>query len=334
MGEKDKMGFRIYIGLLFFSILSLQAQDYQLGHGVKLADALNIGAYFSTEYEYKEDEEKAKVDDIAFLMYGQIDERFSYLAELEAANFYEYDFKNHSSTDNTRFQIERLYIDYMESDYLRLRAGKFITPIGYWNLEPINVLRDTTSNPLYSYTMFPKFVTGVNLSGYTSLDESVQYNIFAQATRDLDEEYMNILNDHFFGASLEKEFSPELTAGLSIGEFVTLTKRRYIFVQCNAKYDAYPFKLFGEGVIRSSQDTQEQDSEAMYLQGSYNYSLEHMFVTRFEYYKEEELRDEEASLFLVGYSYRPLYPVSIKAEYQWHSLEKEDKFLVSFSVIF
>ncbi|MCD6258377.1 MAG: hypothetical protein J7J31_02120 [Helicobacteraceae bacterium] len=325
---------RFCIVLIFFSIVSLQAQDYQLGHGLKLADALNLGAYFSTEYEYKEDEEKAKIDDIAFLMYGQIDERFSYLAELEAANFYEYDFKDRSSSDNTTFQVERLYVDYMESDYLRFRAGKFITPIGYWNLEPINVLRDTTSNPLYSYTMFPKFVTGVNLSGYLSMDESVQYNIFAQGTRDLDEEYMNILNDHFFGASLEKEFSPELTAGLSVGEFVTLTNERYVFLQCNAKYDSYPFKLFGEGVIRSSRDTQKHYSEAMYLQGSYNYSLEHMLVTRFEYFEEEELSQNGESLFLLGYSYRPIYPVSLKAEYQWHSLKEQDKFLVSFSVIF
>lgn len=328
------MGYRLCVVFLWFSIVSLQAQEYQLGHGVKLADALNLGAYFSTEYEYKEDEEKAKVDDIAFLMYGQLNERLSYLVELEAASFYEYDFKNHKSTRNTTFRTERLYFDYAESDNLSIRAGKFITPIGYWNLEPINVLRDTTSNPVYASAMFPKFVTGVNANGYLPMDGSIRYNIFAQATRDIDEEYMNILNDHFFGASAEKEFSSEWTAGLSIGEFITLTNKKYHFLGCNAKYDAYPFKLFGEGIIRTSDDAHEQYSKAMYLQGSYNYSLEHMLVTRYEYYKEEELSKSGESLFLLGYSYRPIYPVSIKAEYQWHTLKEQDKFLVSFSVIF
>lgn len=70
-----------------------------------------------------------------------------------------------------------------------------------------------------------------------------------------------------------------------------------------------------------------------YLQASYPLSDKHTFVSRYEYFDDNDVIGKD-QLFLFGYSYRPIYPVSIKAEYQWHEQSEQNKFLASFSVIF
>lgn len=325
----------IYLPLLLLcTLVSGEELQYKLGQGLKLDDMLTIGGYISSEYEHAKKEESVKIDDLALIAYGNMGESFSYLTELEAINFYTYDMEQHQSETNKKFHIERLYVDYASSDIFKLRAGKFITPVGYWNLEPINVLRDTTSNPIYASSMIPRFVTGVNLYGYLPFDDTAQYYLFGQKTEDFDEEYINIKNEHFFGAGIAKEMSGEWHVGASAGEFITLDKEHFYFLQANTKYESYPFKIMAEAIYRTSKDTRENSSYAAYVQGHYNFSLEHMLVSRVEAYKEENISDGGEELFLLGYSYRPIYPVSIKAEYQWHSIAKKDRFVASFSVLF
>ncbi|MBN2782375.1 MAG: hypothetical protein JXQ66_03960 [Campylobacterales bacterium] len=193
---------------LIFSIFllsSLVLHAYELGKGYKFNEQLHLGGYFSTDYSLSEDERVFRLDDVAILAYGSLNDNISYLAELEAAPVYKYEYKTNTETTSLKFHKERFYIDYKYSQNINFRVGKVITPIGYWNLEPINVLRETSSNPILSNQIFPKFVTGFDIYGYVPNFESLRYNIFAQHNKDLDDEYINIKNKHFFGVSLENE---------------------------------------------------------------------------------------------------------------------------------
>jgi len=326
---------KIAASLCLAAALYGQPAEYTLGNGFTLSDALKIGAYFSTEYEIGDDERSFKIDDIAILAYGELYPTLTYLAELEAVNFYSHNFENEIEEHNTEFHIERLYLDYRHSDLVGVRAGKLITPIGYWNLEPINVLRDTTSNPYYAQNMFPRFVSGVDVSGYLPTFDSTTYHLFAQKNRDLDEEYINIANEHFFGLSIDHELSMDWMVGGSVGQFVTQSDDQYDFIQMHIKYDGYPFTIRAEGILRfcDYDDSRTEYSGAAYVQGLYRYAPEHAIVSRYEYYSDDGL-DVEDNVFLLGYSYRPIFPVSLKAEYQWHSLSHENRLLTSFSVLF
>ncbi len=323
------------ISTLVVIAISLQAEPYTLGQGLHINPILNIGGYFSSEFESKNSDETLTLDDVAVMAYGEINPMFSYLAEMEAVGFYHKNLSTGEESGSQKFHVERLYGDLWLSDAYNLRFGKMITPIGYWNTEPINVLRDTSSNPLYSKLLFPKFLTGIDLNGYIPGMDSTHYHLFAQNNRDLDEHYINIPNTHFFGLSVEKEFSMDWTGGGSIGEYMTLTDQRTRFIQANVKYDDTQWQVMSEVMLAGNEFASNVHSSTLsgYVQGMYRYSLEHAFVGRYEYYNNNHTNYED-NIAVIGYSYRPWYPVSLKGEYQWHSMNDENALLFSFSVLF
>jgi hypothetical protein len=319
------------IGLVY----ALHAEPYQLGRGVPISDTLNVGGYFSSEFESNHQSNNLTLDDIAIMAYGDINPMLSYFSEFEAIDFYHKNFSNESEGSNKKLHVERFYGDLWMSDSINLRFGKQITPIGYWNMEPINVLRDTTSNPLYSMLLFPKFLTGADLNGYIPQTQGVRYHLFGQNNHDLDEEYINIPNTHFFGFALENEISTDWSNGGSIGEYITKTNQRTRFIQAGAKYDDIHWQVLTEGLIAKSEYPEQTEKYALsgYAQAMYRYTEEHAVIARYEYLNDHHT-DYKDNIFILGYSYRPLYPVSLKGEYQWHSQNDENRALFSFSVLF
>lgn len=324
--------------IFFFSftlISLLHAEEYTLGRGVAFDDALHVGSYFSTVLESNKRNDSWMLDDVAVLAYGDINPMFSYLAEAEAVGFYSKNLTDGSEGGSKKFHAERVYGDLWFSDDFNIRFGKMITPIGYWNKEPINVLRDTTSNPLYSTLLFPRLLTGIDINGYVPAVEGLRYHLFGQNNRDLDEEYINIPNNHFYGLALEQEFSMDVSAGASIGEYITKTSQRTRFLQAGTKYDDSQWQFMLEGLIAKSEYSNGQNDYALsgYAQAIYHFNPEHALIGRYEYFNDHHT-DYKDNIAIFGYSYRPLYPVSLKGEYQWHSLHDENRALFSLSVLF
>ncbi len=325
-----------FLSLFSLTLLSLvHAADYELGHGVRINDAINVGGYFSVELESNQHNDTFTLDDVAVLAYGDINPMISYLAEFESIGFYHKNFTDGTKDENHKFHIERLYGDLWMSDAFNLRFGKQITPIGYWNMEPINVLRDTTSSPLYSKFLFPKFLTGIDINGYVPQTEGLKYHLFAQNNHDMDEEYINIPNTHFFGFALDQEISMDWNTGGSIGEYIAKTGQRTRFIQGNFKYDDTRWQVLTEALAAKSEYGNRQDDYTFsgYTQAMYRYTPEHALIGRYEYYNDHHT-DYKDHILTLGYSYRPLYPVSLKGEYQWHSQNDENRALFSLSVLF
>ncbi|ADR35133.1 hypothetical protein Sulku_2474 [Sulfuricurvum kujiense DSM 16994] len=325
-----------FLSLFSLTLLSLiHAAEYELGHGIRVNDAINVGGYFSTELESNQQSDTFTLDDVAVLAYGDINPMVSYLVELESVGFYHKNFTDGTETQSHKFHIERLYGDLWMSDDFNIRFGKQITPIGYWNMEPINVLRDTTSSPLYSKFLFPKFLTGIDINGYVPQTQGLKYHLFAQNNHDMDEEYINIPNTHFFGFALDQEISMDWNTGGSIGEYIAKTGQRTRFIQGNFKYDDTRWQVLTEALAAKSEygDRQDDYTYSGYTQAMYRYSPEHALIGRYEYYNDHHT-DYKDHILTLGYSYRPLYPVSLKGEYQWHSQNDENRALFSFSVLF
>jgi len=321
---------------LFSAVCNLFAEPYTLGHGVQINDTVNVGGYFSSEFESNSNADSFTLDDVAVMAYGDVNPMFSYLAELEAVGFYHKNLTDGTESGKQKFHAERFYGDLWLCDAYNLRFGKQLTPIGYWNLEPINVLRDTTSNPLYSTLLFPRFLTGIDINGDIPESEGVKYHLFGQATRDVDEEYINIPNSHFYGLSVNKDLSMESNIGGSIGEYIALrTHERTRFIQANAKYDNDEWSLTVEAIAAQTEymDNRTDRTISGYAQGMYRFDAQNAIVGRYEYYDRRH-DDYTDHVGIIGYSYRPLYPISLKGEYQWHSQSGEDRFLASFSVLF
>lgn len=320
----------------FILLSSLYAEDYEMGHGLTLSEKLHIGAYISADYESSNDKKQFRLDDVAILAYGRVLPELSYLVELEATPFYQKNYTTGAENSNQRFYYERAYADYGYSEMFNFRVGKQISPIGYWNLEPINVLRDTSSDPLYSYMMFPKYLTGVDIYGYADESATVKYHAFVQKNNNLDGETLNITTDRFFAFSLEHELNSEISYGGSAGNFVTKNKEHTNFVQIDGKYDIYPFVFQMEAAYNSNDDTiQDEQTYRVggYGQGIYHFNIRHALIGRYEYFHDSS-NSQTNNIGVLGYSYRPIYPVSLKGEVQYNSDERLNKFIISFSVLF
>ncbi|MDH5464489.1 MAG: hypothetical protein OEW60_02610 [Thiovulaceae bacterium] len=323
--------------LLVISIFHLSAEDkYTLGNGYKFFDALTIGGYFTTDYTASATSSSLTADDIAVLAYGKLSNRLSYLGEFESKDTYTVNFQDSTTVDNFQVHIERLNFDYKVSEKINFRVGKQITPIGYWGAQPISVLRDTTSNPVFSTTMYPKLFTGIDAYGYLPFTESTKYHLLLQKNEDLDSDYNNILTDQFFAFALDSEININWRVGGSIGHFINLADEVFYFVQLNTQYDFHPFTFSAEIIRNQAQSPSQNDYTrlgAFYLQLLYRQSPKHIWVTRLEHSRDPMTLNEE-SFLVAGYSFRPLYPISLKTEYQWHEYNVNNKFILSFSVLF
>ncbi len=327
--------------IIFLLILSLYSDDeYQLGEGVQISSSplpLYVGGYFSIDYKSMDDTDRYRIDDLAFLAYGAHD-NFSYVGEVEFKEFYVQS-KTENETTIARDQhlyIERLYVDYnFEQNYL-LRVGKFNSPIGYWNLLPINALRETTSSPVSTQIIFPKFTTGLSASHTSYSDNEIKIDLMLQNNSDVDDEYNNYKIDRHYGVGISYE-KDDLTYKVNLGFFHKVIDHNIYpdnlhYLLLSAKYEKDNYQILAElGTQRSYYKF--TTNYAGYIQGLYHFTQKHIGAIRVESY-DDAARDDKDHMAIFAYTYRPLYPVALKGEYQLHSSSEFNQFLFSFSVLF
>ena len=320
---------------IFIIFLSLHAQvNYELGNGIQVGSLpLYLGGYFSLNYENRADTKKYYIDDLSILGYGSYD-KFSYMAELEYHDLYSQTSIGDDTTikRDTQLHPERLYFDYDYNENYTFRAGRYNSSIGFWNLLPINVLRQTTSDPK-TQDLFPNFTTGADITYASYNDSEFKVDLMLENNKDIDPTYNNYNIDKLygFGAAYEKDdYSIKFNAGY-FRTLNTMNDNLYYFL-LSAKYDTDDYELSSE-VGRQESKERITTPYAGYLQGLYRFSSKHIGIIRLESY-DDKLQDRSDTFSVLGYTYRPSYPVAIKSEYQFHTLNKENQFLFSVSVLF
>lgn len=99
----------------------------------------------------------------SFLVSGTPAPRFAYFGEIEAVSRSD---ENYARLETEHaLDLTRLYGEYTFSDALRVRLGRFLTPIGEWNELHAEPLTWTSIRPLTTYRSFAKSVTGALLAG-------------------------------------------------------------------------------------------------------------------------------------------------------------------------
>lgn len=150
----------------------------------------------------------------ALLLSGTLARRLSYFGELEAASTTR---QNWTGNDEDEFLfLERLYLEYAFGDALRLRAGRFLTPVGQWNEIHAEPLTWTAHRPLTTYRPFAKSMTGIMAAGQVVLaGHDAGFATYAafpgEAFREREESYFL----HALGARGALELAPGLYVGVS-----------------------------------------------------------------------------------------------------------------------
>ena len=128
-------------------------------------ERIRLGGYAAITFTRTTDSSAVRIAEgnVSALLSGSLTSRVSYLAELDAVSSSRENYAGRQ--DDRQFEIARLYAEYSQSDLLRLRVGRFLTPIGQWNEIHAEPLTWTAVRPLATYRSFAKYSTGALLAG-------------------------------------------------------------------------------------------------------------------------------------------------------------------------
>lgn len=191
---------------------------YRPGRGLRVGSTgLVIGGFTNIKAE---DTDEAggefSLDKLDFFFIFDRYTRFRAVADLQLKDIFVAD-DEQAGTGDFAFDVRRLFGDFTISDQLRIRAGTFLTPVGYWNLILAPPLTWTTENPLIAEeTFFQQTTTGVMLDGSVTLHHGrFGYAVFSQFLDPLEDDPDLHPPEHTAGVRLTYDHGPKLSLGLS-----------------------------------------------------------------------------------------------------------------------
>jgi len=295
---------------------------YDLGRGLKLIDtaegSLNLGGHLS--FDYRNDSEfnssqrqSLNLQDIGLMAYGDIGENFSYLAEIGNDNAYSYNIKNNTMSHQS-LELKRLYGEYAFSDKLKIKLGRFLTPIGIWNPIYINALRETTVRPFVATAYYPDIITGVQVFGYLDEEQILEYAIFQQLQAEEKESVSKIPTTQFLGGELRYNFDLASRMALVAGQYDSpAIKEKVKLLGFNGQIDLESREFSLELLHKNSHWKEDEWEEiSWYLQYVEHLKEKHAMVLRVG--QQKHLKRWDSYEFLLGYNYKPLSSLSIKTE--------------------
>lgn len=182
-------------------------------------DGFHLGGYTSVNFnKHPGGVAEVALDEVSLFVSWDGDERWRMFSEIELEEPLRWQEGESISDDDAYFDIERLYLDYVYSERATVRMGRFLTPIGRWNLIHAAPLVWTTQRPLVTNQLFPLNINGVMLQGAQPLGDAVlEYAVYGEVVQDMRENEHEIPYDEPFGARLA--LSGKIEAGLSLLDF-------------------------------------------------------------------------------------------------------------------
>ncbi len=285
-----------------------------MGRGLKIEPfRMTLGGYITLIMEKVRTRSSLELSEVALLLYGTPLKRVSYFTEIEGIGLWN---SEEGFPREGRYpQVERLYVEVKAQEWLNIRVGKFITPIGLWNLYHIDVLKWTASDPEVAVSFYPRFTTGLMI--YGDLSHGVSYSLFFQENRGISEGLNNFLSRKVRGIDVKVELGKKVLAGLNGGEF-ELERRgeKLSFLGAYASVDLGRAEIWSEAMYGTEEEPYYSGKEhriAFYLQGTYRVFKGNYMVARFDYL--EDLSEGRGGGYLVlGWNFRPVYYFSLKIE--------------------
>lgn len=317
------------------------ARRYQLGQGYRLGDSgFTLGGYGGLVA--RDDlgrDPQAALDSLSALLWWDGGGRWHFFSELELEDVLVAR-PGDTTTDEAELVLERFYVDYARSDALKLRVGKFLTPIGRWNLIHAAPLTWTTSRPLITEATFPTNTTGGMLYGVLPwTDNGVEYSLYATPGEELfPEDELDTFREAV-GARVATALLPNTQFGLSYANFEqeNSTDERKELFGADVLWSWHRYELSGELAYRSvARGGETRDEQGGYLQFVAPLRPRLFAVLRYESFRASEPA-QDLDLAIGGLNFRPRPAVALKAEYSHGGGDLGDQaegFLASIAVLF
>ena len=185
---------RVWLSLLILTggssaLADDAAPGYQLGRGYALGDTgITLGGYASAHLDAQDRNPwYFNLNSLSAFVTWDNGSKLRFFSETEAENILTAGGNQRFSDSDTNLHFERLYLDYLATDKLSIRLGKFLTPVGQWNLIHVDPLVWTTTRPIATYNLFAPYATGVMLQGSIPFGEQfLEFSLFNDYSSVLD----------------------------------------------------------------------------------------------------------------------------------------------------
>ena len=297
--------------------------EYHLGHGYRLGDSgVTLGGYASAEILRPSGRSWSfQAEDISLFVTAEKG-RWRFFSETEVNDALSAGNGEAFGIRRARFDAERLHLDYTLAEELKFRIGKFLTPVGRWNLIHADPLVWTTSRPRVTAAPFAPHATGVMAFGdFNALDREWNYSLYAGGKNQLDmkkpDESLDSVYRDTFGVRVVNEMPGRFQMGASYAHFeqVEFFPGSRDLAELDFFWTRNRMELSGEFAYRWSAG---KDDWGLYLQGVAPLPLplgENVYaIGRYEAFQRED-SSRLANRWVAGLAYRPLPPLVFKVEY-------------------
>lgn len=313
--------------------------SYQAGRGVRVGETgLVLGGFVTTEVERQEEgDSRGGLDSVNLLVFLDPVPFAHLFTELEWGPLAQLERGQEGVHSNTNVTVKRLYLDFGTSDVVNVRFGKFLTPIGRWNVAPREPLLWTTSDPLIVEKVFDNTATGAMLFGSVfPRGGALSYSLYGSFLDQPDVDRDEVSATDSVGAHLEWASLAGWTVGASYfasegrdREWNHLGAADFLW-QLHERVEVSSEVLFGEGSRKNG------GLWGLYLQGVVETVRTLYLVGRYEHF-DPPGTGRAVNLFDVGFAWVPVPYLRLKADYLFadHRRElSEPGFRLSLSLLF
>ncbi len=321
---------RVFI-LLFVALLSMVSlptavaddtgSTYHLGNGYPVGETgFRLGGYASAQMGAPRAAPKYfDVSDLSLFLTWDNGSRLRFFSELEVGDAFRAKGHQALGTQDAHFEFERGYFDALVNNHLTVRIGKFLTPIGQWNVIHAAPLVWTSSRPVATENLFSTHASGLMLHGSVPLAKrQLEYSVYGDVSDNIDPHRSQGPFENAIGAHLRYFLDDSLQLGASFSDFALNepSPARYFLSGFDVAWSYQKFELSGEIVYRASGHAYTKNTWQGFLQSAIPTPLDpHWFVIgRYEFF--DQLKDKTGQVGLLGLAYRPLPPVIWKLEYR------------------
>jgi hypothetical protein len=300
--------------------------NYQWGRGINLlSDQLTIGGYANTSFEkINAKKNSLTLNDLSLFISASLSDSVRFFSEIELEDSLS---TEHISNFNASLKVERLYIDYLTTDDVTVRVGKWLTPFGRWNVIHAAPLVWTTTRPFITdELLFPSHASGAMVSKKFNVNEhNLDVAFYVDDSEHLDLRKDPIDFENALGSRINMELTEQLQIGFSYLNFkqADINERRNHLFGVDLLWTKNDYELQMEASYRHNPSVQG-DEKGFYIQGVAPLGSKVFAVSRYEYLEGAHQVNftrlqSSTHAAVTGLVWRPFVPMAIKAEYRFGS---------------
>lgn len=308
-----------------------QPAPYTLGQGLYFPQqGLRVGGYADLHfYDIKDHHPTYSFRDVSLFVTKDLGPRWQAFVELDLGDALDVSGR-HASSHDSELSVERLYLDYHVDQAVNFRYGKFLTPVGEWNLVHADPLTWTVSRPLTTSAAFARHVTGAMMFGTTPVagndldywlyvDDSSHLHIgqdqdHAYDSFGADSSLRNNFRHAVGGRALYHLLDDRLAIGLSLLDYeLQRPRQQYHLAGVDFSWSGRHLEMTGEAIRRSGGPAGQPAEHGGFLEVEVPVRRRLYLVGRFERYRSSGTA-QAATVRTVGFNYRPVPGVVLKLE--------------------